>query len=74
VKYIELWLVEKLISYARNPRTQSDAQIAASIAEFGFNYLATSCTASFSFSAQKDSSKSLSGIRCCLIRTLNGRV
>ena len=33
-------LVEKLIPYARNPRTHSDAQvaqIAASIAEFGFN-------------------------------------
>ena len=39
-KHIELWLVEKLIPYARNPRTHSDAQvaqIAASIAEFGFN-------------------------------------
>lgn len=37
---IEHWLVEKLIPYARNPRTHSDAQvaqIAASIAEFGFN-------------------------------------
>ena len=37
---IELWPVEKLIPYARNPRTHSDAQvgqIAASIAEFGFN-------------------------------------
>jgi ParB-like chromosome segregation protein Spo0J len=40
VKHIELWLVERLIPYARNPRTHSDAQvaqIAASIAEFGFN-------------------------------------
>src|SRR5271169_4297071 len=40
VKHIELWLVEKLIPYSRNPRTHSDAQIAqiaASIAEFGFN-------------------------------------
>jgi DNA modification methylase len=40
VKHIELWLIEKLIPYARNPRTHSDAQvaqIAASIAEFGFN-------------------------------------
>src|SRR5579863_4708129 len=40
VKHIQLWLVEKLIPYARNPRTHSDAQvaqIAASIAEFGFN-------------------------------------
>jgi len=40
VKHIELWLVEKLIPYARNPRTHSDAQITqivASIAEFGFN-------------------------------------
>lgn len=37
---IENWLIEKLIPYARNPRTHSDAQIAqiaASIAEFGFN-------------------------------------
>jgi DNA modification methylase len=37
---IERWLIEKLIPYARNPRTHSDAQIAqiaASIAEFGFN-------------------------------------
>jgi ParB-like chromosome segregation protein Spo0J len=40
VKHIELWLIDKLIPYARNPRTHSDAQvaqIAASIAEFGFN-------------------------------------
>ena len=39
-KHIELWLIDKLIPYARNPRTHSDAQIAqiaASIAEFGFN-------------------------------------
>ncbi len=39
-KHIELWLVERLIPWARNPRTHSDpqiAQIAASIAEFGFN-------------------------------------
>ncbi len=39
-KHIEMWLVEKLIPWARNPRTHSDAQvaqIAASIAEFGFN-------------------------------------
>src|SRR5216683_1224545 len=39
-KHIELWLIEKLIPYARNPRTHSDAQIAqiaASIAAFGFN-------------------------------------
>jgi hypothetical protein len=37
---IEHWLLEKLIPWARNPRTHSDAQvaqIAASIAEFGFN-------------------------------------
>jgi ParB-like nuclease domain len=37
---IEHWLIEKLIPYARNPRTHSDAQvaqIASSIAEFGFN-------------------------------------
>src|SRR5579863_6926890 len=40
VKHIQLWLVEKLIPYARNPRTHSDAQvdqIADSILEFGFN-------------------------------------
>jgi hypothetical protein len=38
--HIEMWLVGRLIPYARNPRTHSDAQIAqiaASIAEFGFN-------------------------------------
>ena len=37
---IEYWPLDKLIPYARNPRTHSDAQIeqiAASIAEFGFN-------------------------------------
>src|ERR1700751_4777916 len=37
---IELWLLDKLIPFARNPRTHSDAQvaqIAASIAAFGFN-------------------------------------
>src|SRR4030081_58902 len=37
---IELWAIERLIPYARNPRTHSEAQvaqIAASIAEFGFN-------------------------------------
>jgi ParB-like chromosome segregation protein Spo0J len=37
---IERWLIEKLIPYAGNPRTHSDAQIAqiaASIAAFGFN-------------------------------------
>src|SRR5580698_4771926 len=40
VKRIELWLIEKLVPFARNPRTHSEAQInqiAASIAEFGFN-------------------------------------
>jgi DNA modification methylase len=40
VQKIELWLIDKLIPYAKNPRTHSDAQvaqIAASIAEFGFN-------------------------------------
>src|ERR1019366_6579170 len=40
VKNIELWLIDRLIPYARNPRTHSDAQvaqIAASIAAFGFN-------------------------------------
>src|SRR5277367_1447607 len=39
-KHIELWLIDKLIPWARNPRTHSDAQvaqIAASISEFGFN-------------------------------------
>src|SRR5438309_1927805 len=37
---IEHWPVDKLIPFARNPRTHSDAQVAqigASIAEFGFN-------------------------------------
>jgi ParB-like chromosome segregation protein Spo0J len=36
---IEIWPIEKLIPYARNPRTHSTAQVAqlaASIAEFGF--------------------------------------
>src|SRR6266567_1842257 len=36
----ELWSLDKLIPFARNPRTHSNAQvaqIAASIAEFGFN-------------------------------------
>src|SRR6266849_3232324 len=40
VKHIELWLIDRLIPFARNPRTHSDAQIAqiaASIAELGFN-------------------------------------
>jgi len=39
-KQIERWPLDKLIPYARNPRTHSDAQvaqIAASIHEFGFN-------------------------------------
>src|SRR5436305_12532566 len=39
-RHIEMWAIEKLIPYARNPRTHSDAQIAqiaASIVEFGFN-------------------------------------
>jgi DNA modification methylase len=38
--HIERWSVDKVIPYATNPRTHSDAQvaqIAASIAEFGFN-------------------------------------
>ena len=37
---IEIWPIEKLIPFANNPRTHSDAQvaqIAASIREFGFN-------------------------------------
>ena len=40
VKHIELWLIDRLIPSARNPRTHSAvqvAQITASIAEFGFN-------------------------------------
>jgi len=40
VQRIELWPIGRLIPFARNPRTHSDAQvaqIAASIAEFGFN-------------------------------------
>ena len=40
VKHIELWPIDRLIPFARNPRTHSEAQvaqIAASIAEFGFN-------------------------------------
>ena len=39
-RHVDLWLIDKLIPWARNPRTHSDAQIAqiaASIAEFGFN-------------------------------------
>ena len=39
-KHIEIWPLDRLIPYAHNPRTHSDvqvAQIAASIAEFGFN-------------------------------------
>src|SRR5450631_2672403 len=38
--HIELWPIDRLIPFARNPRTHSEAQvtqIAASIAEFGFN-------------------------------------
>ena len=38
--HLELWPIEKLIPFARNPRTHSEAQvaqIAASIAAFGFN-------------------------------------
>ena len=37
---VEHWPLEKLIPYARNPRTHSDAQVAQiadSIAAFGFN-------------------------------------
>ena len=37
---VELWAIQRLVLYANNPRTHSDtqvAQIAASIAEFGFN-------------------------------------
>lgn len=42
VKHIELWLIGKLIPFARNPRTHSDpqiAQIAAAIKELEFNSL-----------------------------------
>ena len=38
-KHVELWLIDKLIPYSKNPRTHSDAQIAqiaASIQAFGF--------------------------------------
>lgn len=38
-KRVEVWPIEKLVPYDRNPRTHSDEQvnrIAASIAEFGF--------------------------------------
>jgi ParB-like chromosome segregation protein Spo0J len=37
---IQTWNIDRLTPYARNPRTHSDAQvaqIAASIADFGFN-------------------------------------
>ena len=40
VQQIELWPIDKFIPYAKNPRTHSDAQvaqIAGSIAAFGFN-------------------------------------
>jgi DNA modification methylase len=40
VQQIEVWQIDKLIPYAKNPRTPSDAQvaqIAGSIAAFGFN-------------------------------------
>jgi hypothetical protein len=39
-QHIVNWSIERLIPLTRNPRTHSDAQvaqIAASIAEFGFN-------------------------------------
>jgi len=39
-KHIEIWPIDKLVPYTTNPRTHSEeqvAQIAASIAEFGFN-------------------------------------
>jgi len=39
-QHIELWPLDRLIPYARNPRTHSDAQvaqIAGSMVEFGFN-------------------------------------
>src|SRR5581483_1518109 len=37
--HVQLWPIERLVPYARNPRTHSEeqvTQIAASIAEFGF--------------------------------------
>jgi hypothetical protein len=34
---IALWSTDRLIPFARHPRTRSEVQIAASIAEFGFN-------------------------------------
>jgi ParB-like chromosome segregation protein Spo0J len=34
---VELWPLDKVIPYTRNPRTHSDVQVAASIAEFGFD-------------------------------------
>src|SRR5450759_2000497 len=34
---IEHWSLDKLIPYPKNPRRHSDAQIAGSIAQFGFN-------------------------------------
>jgi ParB-like chromosome segregation protein Spo0J len=40
VQRIEHWALDRLVPYTQNPRTHSDAQvaqIAASIAEFGFN-------------------------------------
>src|SRR2546421_2910448 len=40
MQHIELWPIDKLVPFARNPRTHSDAQvaqIAGSIAAFGFN-------------------------------------
>jgi len=40
VKHIELWLIDRLIPYTRNPRTHNETQIvqiAASISQFGFN-------------------------------------
>jgi ParB-like chromosome segregation protein Spo0J len=39
-RHIEHWPLDKLIPYARNPRTHFDAQVAqvaTSISEFGFN-------------------------------------
>jgi len=47
---IELWPLEKLISYARNPRTHSDAQveqIAASISESVFDGILTLAVVDF---------------------------
>ena len=37
-KRLGRWLIDKLSPWARNPRTHSNAQIAASVEQFGFNH------------------------------------